>query len=181
MLKRLCQDSKTICETQKCLSKNYLCRPLSIQSEKKQKEALFPKFTNSVTEFVVEDIPIFDQIRNNILIYGIIQPTMDSKFNDREIYHEMRSKIEFVCQRLSERDFESIEDSKYLTDYFCHELMANSSNFSSKQRKRLGTVKKEDFLNSLIHKVNNKHFIVYVQCKGWLISEAIFHGLPFSK
>lgn len=181
MLKRLCQDSKTICETQKCLSKNYLCRPLSIQSEKKQKEALFPKFTNSVTEFVVEDIPIFDQIRNKFLIYGIIQPTMDAKFNDREIYHEMRTKIEFVCQRLSERDFESIEDSKYLTDYFCHELMANSSNFSSKQRKRLGTVREEDFVNSLIHRVNNKHFIAYVLCKGRLISEAISQGFPFSK
>ena len=156
MLKRLCQDSKTICETQKYWSKSYLCRPLSIQSDKKQKEALFPKFTNSVTEFVVEDIPIFDQIRNKILIHGIIQPTMDAKFHDQEIFDEMKPKIEFVCQRLSERDFESIEDSNYLTDYFCHELMANSSNFSSKQRERLGTVKEEDFVTSLIHRVNTK-------------------------
>ena len=84
-------------------SKKYLCRPLSIQSDKKQKEALFPKFTNSATEFVVEDIPIFDQIRNTILIYGIIQPTMDAKFQDHKIYDEIRPKIEFVCQRLSER------------------------------------------------------------------------------
>ena len=179
MLKRICQDSKTICEAHKYHSKNYLCRSLSIQSGKRQKEALFPKFTNSVTEFV-EDIPIFDQIRNKFLIYGIIQPTMDAKFHDQEIYAEMRPKIEFVCQRLSERDFESVEDSKYLTDYFCHELMANSSNFSSKQRKRLGTVIEEDFVNSLIHRVHNKHFIVYVLCKGRLISEAI-HSFPYSK
>jgi hypothetical protein len=160
--KRLCQDSKTICEAQKYCSKKYFCRPLSIQFDKKKKEALFPKFTNSATEFVVEDIPIFDQIRNTILIYGIIQPTMDAKFQDRQIYDEIRPKIEFVCQRLSERDFESIEDSKYLTDYFCHELMANSSNFSSKQRERLGTVREEDFVNSLIHRVNNKQINVFV-------------------
>ena len=90
-------------------------------------------------------------------------------FKTSERVSSTRTKIEFVCQRLSERDFESIEDSKYLTDYFCHELMANSSNFSSKQRKRLGTVREEDFVNSLIHRVNNKHFIAYVLCKGRLI------------
>ena len=61
-----------------------------------------------------------------------------------------------MCHRISEKDFESIEDSKYVVENFLHQLVANSSQFSSRQRERLKSVKEEDFMDAYIHRVINE-------------------------
>ena len=152
MMKHLCQNRKTLLETQKVLKKSYLCRSLSIQPDKRQKETLFPKFTNSASKLVI-DPPLLDKIKNNILLHGYIQQAMDPTIDPMEIYEESLKKIEFVCKKISERDYKSIEESKYLTDYFYHDIMAHSSSFTSKQIERFGLVLMEDFVHFTIYKV----------------------------
>ena len=61
-----------------------------------------------------------------------------------------------MCHRISEKDFESIEDSKYVVENFLHQLVTNSSQFSSRQRERLKSVKEEDFMDAYIHRVINE-------------------------
>ena len=96
------------------------------------------------------------QYRNKFLIYGIIQPTIDPKFCEFTVCNENLKKLVFVCHRISEKDFESIEDSKYVVENFLHQLVTNSSQFSSRQREQLKSVKEEDFMDAYIHRVINE-------------------------
>jgi len=168
------QDTGRIMTLQKCHSRIIMCKDFSNSSAKKEKESLFPALQNNVSK-CVEYVPFLDSIRNKFLIYGIIQPTIDPKFCEFAVCNENLKKLVFVCHRISEKDFESIEDSKYVVENFLHQLVTNSSQFSSRQRERLKSVKEEDFMDAYIHRIdifkekNNNTRHVKVDCTMTLL------------